>query len=106
VEAPAYTKKLLKAIAKGKAKIPTPTMAIFNPAKHLGSYSEKYALAAEKYLKENPHRLIAVKGQEKPRMKSRRDPISTTEYKMLTQVRYLRSMADPGEAVGLLASQG
>ncbi|CAE6502913.1 unnamed protein product [Rhizoctonia solani] len=87
-----------------------PTMSLYPPTTHIGSTSETYASALDAYVKENPHRLIKPKKKDKeqkaPKLRSLQDQMPPAQFKLLMNVRYLRSLAEPGEAVGLLASQG
>ncbi|KAG8759359.1 hypothetical protein FRC11_002067, partial [Ceratobasidium sp. 423] len=87
-----------------------PTMSLYPPTTHIGSTSETYASALDAYVKENPHQLIKPRkkdGEQKvPKLRSLQDQMPAAQFKLLMNVRYLRSLAEPGEAVGLLASQG
>jgi DNA-directed RNA polymerase I subunit RPA1 len=105
-EAIKYMKKTLKQLSKGVEPAPLPALSCYHPNRHLGSTSERFAAASEKYLKENPGDLIKSKHAPEPRIQSRNEKLSSHVYRMLMNVRYMRSLADPGEAVGLLASQG
>lgn len=98
----------MKKALKKPHKYP-PAMSIYRPSTHIGSTSETYAAALDAYVKENPHKLIQPKkkdGAPEPKWESRHSPVPAAVFKMLMNVRYLRSLAEPGEAVGLLASQG
>lgn len=98
----------MKKALKKPHKYP-PAMSIYRPSTHIGSTSETYAAALDTYVKENPHKLIQPKKKdqvEDPKWESRHSPVPAAVFKMLMNVRYLRSLAEPGEAVGLLASQG
>ncbi|EMD40913.1 hypothetical protein CERSUDRAFT_131304 [Gelatoporia subvermispora B] len=105
-DAPEYMKKVLKLkdrpseLAQFK-----PALSVFNPSRSLGSTSEKFAEKVEEYIKKNPHGLLKKKGEE-DRLKRRYKPISNKHFKLLMHVKYMRSLVEPGEAVGLLASQG
>jgi DNA-directed RNA polymerase I subunit RPA1 len=101
-----YMKKTLKSISKGLELAPLPALSCYHPNRHLGSTSERFAAAAEKYLKENPSNLIKSKHAPGASIQSRYEKLSSHVYRMLMNIRYMRSLADPGEAVGLLASQG
>jgi len=105
-EAIKYMKKTLKQLSKGVQPAPLPALSCYHPNRHLGSTSERFAAATESYLKENPSNLIKSKHAPESRMQSRYEKLSSHVYRMLMNVRYMRSLADPGEAVGLLASQG
>ncbi|CAE6465127.1 unnamed protein product, partial [Rhizoctonia solani] len=87
-----------------------PTMSLYPPTTHIGSTSETYASALDAYVKENPHRLIKPRkkdGEQKaPKLRSQQEQMPAAQFKLLMNLRYLRSLAEPGEAVGLIASQG
>ncbi|KAG8743030.1 hypothetical protein FRC10_000481 [Ceratobasidium sp. 414] len=99
----------MKKALKKPHKYP-PTMSIYHPSTHIGSTSEAYAAALDAYVKENPHKLIQPRKKDAEQVvqkwQSRQTLIPGPIFKMLMNVRYLRSLAEPGEAVGLLASQG
>ncbi|KAJ7129444.1 hypothetical protein C8R44DRAFT_776823 [Mycena epipterygia] len=82
-----------------------PVLIMHSPSRFLGSTSEGFAAAVDKYVKTNPHNLIQVKGKEEL-YKSRRTLAHAKHFRMLMNVKYMRSLVEPGEAVGLLASQG
>lgn len=105
-EAIKYMKKTLKAVSKDPRSPVLPALSRFHPNRFLGSTSERFAGAAEKYLKQNPSNLIKSKHAPESLIQSRHEKISSHVYRMLMNVKYMRSLADPGEAVGLLASQG
>ncbi|KAF8753807.1 DNA-directed RNA polymerase subunit beta' [Rhizoctonia solani] len=89
-----------------------PTMSIYPSTMYIGSTSEAYASVLDAYIKENPHQLILAKSKKKdgepkvPKLQSHYKQMPGAMFKLLMNVRYLRSLAEPGEAVGLLASQG
>nr|AIE40066.1 RNA polymerase subunit 2 [Wolfiporia cocos] len=107
-EAGEHMKKVLKAKNKPDSrKKYQPTLSVYNPSRHLGSTSEKFAEKVEEYIKKNPHKLLQKKGQPDELPIQRRNPLfSAKHFKLLMQVKYMRSLVEPGEAVGLLASQG
>ncbi|KAJ6539562.1 hypothetical protein B0H19DRAFT_1179600 [Mycena capillaripes] len=82
-----------------------PVLVMHSPSRFLGSTSEGFAAAVDKYIKTNPHDLLQVKGKEQLH-KSRRKPVNPSQFRTLMNVKYMRSLVEPGEAVGLLASQG
>jgi DNA-directed RNA polymerase I subunit RPA1 len=82
-----------------------PVLVMHSPSRFLGSTSEGFAAAVDKYIKTNPDDLLQVKGKEEL-YKSRRKPVNPSQFRMLMNVKYMRSLVEPGEAVGLLASQG
>ncbi|KAB5591960.1 DNA-directed RNA polymerase [Ceratobasidium theobromae] len=98
----------MKKALKKPHKYP-PTMSIYRPNTHIGSTSEAYAAALDAYVKENPHKLIQPRKKDEGQLtkwQSRQGQMPGAVFKMLMNVRYLKSLAEPGEAVGLLASQG
>ncbi|KAK7470427.1 hypothetical protein VKT23_001853 [Stygiomarasmius scandens] len=108
--APKYMKKVLKHAAKSRSKSKPnkydPALSLYSPSRYLGSTSERFAQALEDYIKSNPQNLLADESEESPRFKSRKEPLDPKNFRLLMHVKYLRSLVDPGEAVGLLASQG
>lgn len=104
----AYMKKALKA-SKDLAKLAEypPALSVYSPSRYLGATSEKFAKAVQDYVKSNPDNLLKSKNSGLQKwFKQRHDPMSSHVFKTLMNVRYMRSLVDPGEAVGLLASQG
>ena len=78
---------------------------LFNPSLALGATSEKFAEKVEDYIKTNKNHRLKVKGDV-----NNRDHIQTLmtgdQFRAIMSLKYLRSLVEPGEAVGLLASQG
>jgi hypothetical protein len=81
------------------------TLELYTPVTHLGATSEEFAEQLDAYIKGNKNHLLKVKGGA-----NKRDKVKTVmnpnQFRALMHVKYLRSLAEPGEAVGLLASQG
>jgi DNA-directed RNA polymerase I subunit RPA1 len=107
-EAPAYMKKALK-----KPHKYAPAMSIYAPSRYLGSMSEKYSAKVDEYLEKNPQALLAPKKSkgkdievELPRGVREEMLVPQSTFRTLARMRFLKSLVDPGEAVGLLASQG
>lgn len=106
-EAISYSKKLMKKSKHtDKFSNMAPTLDLYSPSRHLGATSEKFALALDEYIKSNPHNLLSSKKHEAPAWIKRSAMTSRLPFKSLMYVRYMRSLIEPGEAVGLLASQG
>jgi DNA-directed RNA polymerase I subunit RPA1 len=112
VEAVEYMKKVIKRSterpdvhAPSKRDKYAPALSIYNPSRYLGSTSEKFAEAMHQYIKTNPDGLLKSKEGEH-NIKTRHPLVPNTRFRMLMNVKYMRSLVDPGEAVGLLASQG
>ncbi|KAJ8584792.1 beta and beta-prime subunits of DNA dependent RNA-polymerase [Rhizopogon salebrosus TDB-379] len=86
-----------------------PALDVYSPSRYLGSTSEKFAEALAQYIKSNPHGLLVDKDKKSkgdPKVKRRHEPVKARYFNLLMNVKYLRSLVEPGEAVGLLASQG
>lgn len=104
-------KSLAKAIKKKNSAKPTkpvsldPALSLYNPTRYMGSTSEEFAMALNAYIKSDSHHLARSSGVS-PRFKSRRKPVSYRDFRDLMNHKYMRSLVEPGEAVGLLASQG
>jgi DNA-directed RNA polymerase beta' subunit len=111
-EARKYTKSVLKASKEIKAgedlsrrdAMATP-LELFNPARFLGSTSEKFAERLNDYIKSNPDNLLKSKNDALP-IRRRHALRSTNDFRLMMMFKYLRSLVEPGEAVGLLAGQG
>lgn len=100
-EAVEWMKAALKDVRKKgySAKTKDPVMAVYPPATHAGSTSEKYYQAAKKYIDENPDKLIRNKKQG----------VLTGHPKAFMegvfQVNYMKAVVQAGEAVGVVAGQ-
>ena len=70
-----------------------PVLAKYNPAKYLGSVSENFQDKLEGFLDDNA-KLFKSKAN-----------ISEKKFRALMQLKYMRSLINPGEAVGIIASQ-
>ncbi|KAG7096730.1 hypothetical protein E1B28_004143 [Marasmius oreades] len=101
--APKYMKKVLKKSLAKRGKY-DPALSLFNPSREIGATSEHFAEALEEYVKTNTRNLIDDGTEE--RWKSRNQRIAPGHFRLLMHVKYMKSLVEPGEAVGLLASQG
>ncbi|KAI0082411.1 beta and beta-prime subunits of DNA dependent RNA-polymerase [Panus rudis PR-1116 ss-1] len=101
-----YMESILKDYKKTSKTSREPTLSVYNPSRYLGSTSEKFARKVEEYVKKNPSKLLRSKDDNGLIIKRRRPLPSSKKFKLLMNVKYLCSLVDPGEAVGLLASQG
>ncbi|KAJ4463271.1 hypothetical protein C8R41DRAFT_940921 [Lentinula lateritia] len=81
-----------------------PCLALYSPSRFLGSTSKAFADALKHYTKKNPDK--SIKGDFEEMWSTRKTPLSAGTFRMLMHVKYMRSLVEPGEAVGLLASQG
>ncbi|KAK7054250.1 DNA-directed RNA polymerase subunit [Favolaschia claudopus] len=109
--APKYMKKVLKKsnvrpdkTTPAKRDSYDPVLSMHSPSRFLGSTSEGFAAAVDKYIKTNPDHLLEK--DEEALFSSLRKPVNPSQFRMLMNVKYMRSLVEPGEAVGLLASQG
>lgn len=100
-EKEAIMKKMKKAIKHANANDPNgpdPVLSSFNPAKYGFATSEKFYSAMTDYLKANKHGLV----------RDKQHPDGVGLRKSLEPVlaaKYLKSVVDPGEAVGIVAGQ-
>ena len=70
-----------------------PVLSKYNPAKYLGSVSEKFQDKLENFLENNSKLFKSL------------DNINEKKFRALMQLKYMRSLINPGEAVGIIASQ-
>ncbi|KAG8964710.1 hypothetical protein FRC05_003609 [Tulasnella sp. 425] len=82
-----------------------PTVSIYSPTRYLGSTSERFAKALEGYVKKNVGKTLEDKKAASDNTK-RTDLLTGRKFKDLMNIRYMRALAEPGEAIGLLAAQG
>ena len=75
-----------------------PITALYSPANYYGSTSEKFVNAINKYTKDNPDKLLKEKG-------SNTGILNTRSFKQLMDLKYMRSVIDAGEAIGVVAAQ-
>lgn len=100
-EKDAILKRMKKAIKHANANDPNgpdPVLADFNPGKYGYATSEKFFDALTDYLKTNPDKMV----------KTKETPDGIGVRKALEPVlvaKYLKSVVDPGEAVGIVAGQ-
>jgi DNA-directed RNA polymerase I subunit RPA1 len=91
-------KKALKHAKVGDLNGPDPVLSSFNPGKFGYATSEKFFNALTDYLKTNPDGMV----------KDKEHPSGVGIRKALEPVlaaKYLKSVVDPGEAVGIVAGQ-
>lgn len=90
--APAYAKKMRKHLKKHPDSTKyEPVLSKFNPAKYLGAVSEGYSKELEAFI-ESREDLFSSKS-------------SKAEFRTLMQLKFQQSLVDPGENVGVVASQ-
>ncbi|KAF3988007.1 hypothetical protein FT663_04092 [Candidozyma haemuli var. vulneris] len=72
-----------------------PVLSVFSPSKYLGSVSEKFQDKLDTFTKQNA--ALFSKHSD--------DAVSEKKFKALMQLKYMRSLINPGEAVGIVAAQ-
>jgi DNA-directed RNA polymerase I subunit RPA1 len=82
-----------------------PTMSLYSPSRYLRSTSESFQKALTQYTKNNPDDLLSVKKKPAKHNPSIQN-LSGTKFRALMNLKYMQSLVEPGEAVGLLAAQG
>jgi DNA-directed RNA polymerase I subunit RPA1 len=91
-------KKALKYAKANDPNGPDPVLASFNPGKYGYATSEKFFDALTTYLKRNPDGM--VKDKEHPQGVGARKALES-----VLAAKYLKSVVEPGEAVGIVAGQ-
>ena len=99
-DAAAHTKKFVS-----KPHKYSPTLSKYSPSLYLGAMSEKFGHALKDYIDGNPHGIIQDKEAE-AELRKRKRLVNPKAFRCLMYAWYLRSLVDPGEAVGALAAQG
>jgi DNA-directed RNA polymerase beta' subunit len=98
-EAVKHNKKVAKKLTKGGIVSMDPVTAVYTPSRHSGSTSEKFLQSKMTYCDENPDKLLKLK---------KHDPtgeILKRNFDQMLDLKYLRSLVEPGEAVGVVAGQ-
>lgn len=70
-----------------------PVISLYNPAKYLGSVSDIFQGKLDKFIKENRDLFHG------------NDNINEKKFRALMQLKYMQSTIDPGESVGIIASE-
>ncbi|KAJ3039738.1 hypothetical protein HK097_002758 [Rhizophlyctis rosea] len=81
--------------------------ARFAPGRYLGSVSERFVEELDEYTKQNPSDIISTPSTTSSDFKKKHagDLIKEKDFKALMEMKYMQSLVEPGEAVGLLAAQ-
>jgi len=91
-------KHAVRSVGTSFADANDPVLTYFHPGRHLFSTSEKFYLALTDYMRKNPDGLV--------KNKTNRDAKhSRKALEPILNVKYLRSVVEPGEAVGIVAGQ-
>jgi len=78
---------------------PDPVLSKLQPDRHFGSVSERFSLSVTKYIEENPDNCLTDEDSEES------GKLPASKLKNLMHLKAFRALAEPGEAVGLLAAQ-
>ncbi|KAK2870553.1 hypothetical protein FQN49_003107 [Arthroderma sp. PD_2] len=98
-EASNWNKAAMKKVKKsGKFDAKDPALAHFPPGANYGSTSERFASALKKYLKTNPDNLLKEKSKGE-------GEITKKAFTTIMNMKYMKSVIDPGEAIGIVAGQ-
>ncbi|KAG8857445.1 hypothetical protein FRB96_005744 [Tulasnella sp. 330] len=84
----------------------SPTLAKYSPVTYLGSTSEIFARSVDDYIKKAEGNTIKRKNADTFDNKKPPDMMHSSRFRDLMNVRYMRALVEPGEAIGLLAAQG
>lgn len=78
---------------------PDPTLSRYQPSRYFGSVSETLEDLLDDYVDANPHGLLC---DEEP---TKRGLVQKGKFSTMIDLKFMRSLTEPGEGVGLLASQ-
>jgi DNA-directed RNA polymerase I subunit RPA1 len=93
-------KTILKTVRRGIPKrMLDPIMSLYPPTNKIGSTSEVFASDLATYLKDNPDRLI------RNTKKGINGMVSKKAFQAIMELKYMKSIVEPGEAVGVVAAQ-
>ncbi len=96
-----HSKNALRALRKtGRIDAMDPVMAVYAPGSKLGSTSESFQLALKEYMTNNPDKII-----KNTKLGIDGDVIGKKTFQGIMDVKYMKSLVDPGEAVGVVAAQ-
>ncbi|KAK8086140.1 DNA-directed RNA polymerase I subunit [Apiospora phragmitis] len=96
-----YMKKAVKEAKANSARARDPISTELNPNRHAFATSEKFYEKLTEYIKNNEDRLLKEKGD-----KSASTELIARKYaEILLHTKYLNSLVEPGEAVGIVAGQ-
>ncbi|KAI9332080.1 hypothetical protein BDR26DRAFT_899054 [Obelidium mucronatum] len=107
-----YWKRVGKKVAEGELEVEKvdPVMSVLNPSRNLGSVSEAFREQLDEYVEKNKGGLLEKKKDQVTSTRPQQawdgeSPVKGKMFKILMNLKYLYSLVDPGEAVGLLAAQ-
>lgn len=110
VEAGKYNLNTLKEVKKTSSigeSVPDPALSIWNPGVHAGSTSEKFLGAFRDFCHQNPDHVLKEKKDKMSKAENDKEEKRLTKkgLETLLNIKYLQSVVDPGEAVGVIAGQ-
>ncbi|KAJ3188681.1 hypothetical protein HDU85_004395 [Gaertneriomyces sp. JEL0708] len=97
--------KLRKRARKKDIPLKDPVLDTHSPSRVLGAVSEKFADKLQAYVESNQDGLLKAKKSSSKKHPWSGEPISQDRFKLLMNLKYMNSLVEPGEAVGLLAAQ-
>ncbi|KAK4574249.1 hypothetical protein LTR86_002010 [Recurvomyces mirabilis] len=99
-EAVEWNKSAIKKVRKtGRIDAVDPALSVFSPSRFAGSMSERVYREAHEYMEGNPDGLIRDKKKEVVGVVTKRN------FESILNLRYLKSVVEAGEAVGVVAGQ-
>lgn len=95
-----YQKTAMKRVKKtGRVDAMDPCLSVYDPGSTLNSTSEHFASALKAYCDANPDNLL------KDKKKAPEATLSKKTFAALVDIKYMKSVVEPGEAVGVVAGQ-
>lgn len=84
-----------------------PVLSEYNPSKYLGSVSEQFQQKLDDFIEKNSHLFPSKKEKDNSGKNNSAGAFGITEkkFRALMQLKYMQSVVDPGESVGIIASQ-
>ncbi|KAF9582603.1 hypothetical protein BGW38_010985 [Lunasporangiospora selenospora] len=101
VDAMAYNKKVAR-----KPHKYDPTLSVFSPSLYVGAVSELFEKKLTDYMETNPDGIIQSPDSPSTKLSQRYKGLDKNKFRAMMHLRYINSLVEPGEAVGLLAAQG
>lgn len=99
-----HMKSAIKHSKRGSSSAKDPVNSLYNPARTLFATSEKFFESMTSYLAEDKDGLLlGSKGEAHPSISAMQPTRKTAETLMATK--FMRSLVEPGEAVGIVAGQ-
>ena len=95
-----WRKKSMKAVRRtGRIDAMDPVLAHFSPSRYMHSTSETFADALAEYQKSNPDKIL------QDSKKGIAGLVKKKNFEVLMDLKYLKAIIEPGEAVGIVAGQ-